>query len=118
MVRPGEMSSPFEDEGIPEVDDRASEVDEFPLPRDFPQGVDEYGVTAGDQRRDEPLTERLSRELPDGPPRPSDRPERLYEPDSDVEEVDRTAQAVAIESEEDEVYGLTAEESAMHIEPE
>ena len=119
MQDPGKMSSPFEEEGIPEVDDRTSEIEEFPLPRDFPQGVEEYGLIAEDQRRDEPLTDRLSRELPDEPPRESDALEgRLHEPDSDVEEVDQTAEAVAVEAEEDEVYGLTAEEAAIHVEPE
>lgn len=110
---------PFEDEGIPETDDRTSEYQEFPpVPRDFPQGVEEYGVTAQDQRTDEPLTNRLRREEPDRQPRANTGVEgRLYEPESEVDEIDTTKEAVALEAEGD-VYGLSAEEAAIHVEEE
>ena len=39
---------------------------------------------------------------------------RLLDPDSDIDELDVTAEAYALEAEDDSA-GLTAEEAAMHI---
>jgi hypothetical protein len=67
-----------EDEGLPDyADDTSTAFDEADRPRfsdsppalpaDNPQGVEEYGVTAAEARRAEPLDQRLLREEPDTP---------------------------------------------------
>lgn len=71
--RPGEAGIPdhadddstaYEDPMHPSV--RAPMRDSPPaMPSDSPQGVDETGVTAVEQREGEPLDERLAREEPD-----------------------------------------------------
>lgn len=68
-----------ESEGIPDHADDTStayrradrpDFDDSPpaLPSDRPLGVDEYGVTAAEQRRGEPLDNHLAREEPDALP--------------------------------------------------
>ena len=106
------------------------------FPPDHLSGVNAYGITAGEERVDEPLDERTSRELPDDlvealeheddPPTGDpawddetlvDRVGRLVEPnalDDGVDAPDVDAEAVATSYDEDD---LTAEESAMHIVP-
>jgi hypothetical protein len=116
-----------EEEGIPDYADDAStayEEAERPrfrdspanLPADEPQGIDEFGVTAAEQRHGESLDMLLEREEPDYGDReaPAERFEdetgRLVEPDEGAhtdEEKDALAGRAGGE-------GLTAEEAAMH----
>jgi hypothetical protein len=48
----------------------AEALDDDKLPDDYPPdqplGVDEYGTTAAEERWDEPIEERLEREVPEG----------------------------------------------------
>jgi len=73
--QPRHYPSP-EDEGIPDyADDTSTAFDEADRPRfndspqvfpaDRPQALDEFGLTAEEQRRGEPLARRLAREEPD-----------------------------------------------------
>jgi hypothetical protein len=55
-----DTTSAYDDPRHPRLDDSPPA-----LPADEPQGVDEYGVTAEEQRHDEPLRARLLREEPD-----------------------------------------------------
>ena len=84
----------------------------FP-PSDAPLGAEEFGVTAHEERRQEPLAERVLREEPDIEPGDDSSVGRLVEPDHGMVDMDREASAVALESEDD--GGLSAEEAAMHI---
>ena len=108
-----------------------SESDEYP-PTHL-SGVNAYGITAGEERVDEPVEERGTRELPDdlaeeldgdvvSDERQWDDPElggavgRLVEPGSDddgLDELDVESDAVASERTSDD--DLTSEESAMHV---
>lgn len=63
-----------EDEGIPDyADDTSTAYDDEPrlddspppLPADRPQAVDDFGVTAAEQRAGEPMEQRLAREEPE-----------------------------------------------------
>ena len=108
-----------------------SSPDEFP-PTHL-RGVNQYGITAGEERVDEPLEERTSRDEPDDlaieldddrapDERQWDDPElggdvgRLVDPgatDDGLDEPDVDAEAVAWEGTADD--DLSAEESAMHV---
>lgn len=131
-----------EDEGLPDLEDGTPEArwaedpQEMPLPGDEPVAADDYGVTAEEQRIDEPLGRRLSREEEDPAPEPDEEEEdeeaeapafltdtepprpsgRLIEQDEGVRD-DTEDEAVAAEAEED-IAGLSPEESAMRIQPE
>jgi hypothetical protein len=108
------MTSPFEDEGIPDV--ARDDDDTMEPPHDYPVAVEEFGTTAEEQRHGEPLELRLSRELPDVEPYPAERPGRLVAPDAGLGP-DREKDLVATDVGAD-LGGLTAEEAAMHLEPE
>lgn len=89
------------------------------VPGDRPRAATDWGTTSREERIDEPLAQRVQREVPEFDE--GDLAEaqdalapRLLEPDSDIDEIDVTAEAYALESEDDSA-GLTAEESAMHI---
>lgn len=115
-----------EEEGIPDyADDTSTAYEEADRPRfrdspaelpaDQPQGVDEYGVTAAEQRHGEPLDMMLRREEPDYAER--DTPEsfeggtgRLVEPDEGAHTDDEEAALAGRAGRE----GLTAEEAAVH----
>ncbi|GGM88520.1 hypothetical protein GCM10010106_39700 [Thermopolyspora flexuosa] len=66
--------SRFEDEGIPDLQSGTPEqqwaVDpqEEPIPADRPIAVDDFGLTAEEQREGEPLGARLAREVPEEQP--------------------------------------------------
>ena len=66
--------SRFEDEGIPDLQSGTPEqqwaVDpqEEPIPADRPIAVDDFGLTAEEQREGEPLAARLAREVPEEQP--------------------------------------------------
>ena len=69
MREPGrDPESSLEDEGIPDLQDGtpqqqwASDPQEHPVPGDEPAAVEDYGTTADEQRRPEPLDGRLARE--------------------------------------------------------
>src|SRR3954469_18422914 len=113
----------LEEEGLPQLFDpppgQDIETDQTApvVPRDRPMGVNQWGVTEAEERTDEPLYRRVRREEPDVDQRPAaeDRPApRLLQPDSDIDEVDETAEEVALTAEDDSA-GLTAEEAAVHI---
>ena len=112
--------SPFEDEGIPDLQDGtpqqqwAEDPQQAPLPGEdgFAAAAD-YGTTANEQREGEGLARRLAREQPEetGDPADTDPPAgRLVAPEQDPVE---TADDVGPDS-----GGFSAEEDAVHIEPE
>ena len=136
-----EKPSEFEAEGSPdpgladpgrlEAGDTEAVMDP---PRDSAVAVDDYGTTAAEQRDGEPLTDRLAREQDEvlsAADRPADESAgadtpfderagqgvgRLVEPDEGVRsdtEADLVAEDVGTD-----LGGYTAEESAMHLEPE
>lgn len=125
MRDPGDESLNPETEGIPQTDDRTAVDEELSLPRDFTQGAEEYGTTLEEQLTDEPLTPRLRREVPDEQPQPgmaSEQPEpgaapegQLFEPESEVDQVDTIAEVEALEDPTDELP-LSAEEAAIRLE--
>ncbi|MBV9097842.1 MAG: hypothetical protein JO079_07280 [Frankiaceae bacterium] len=137
----GEPSDPFEDEGqasaepgLPGKRITGDPQDDMPVAGDTPLAVDDYGTTAREEFLGEPLDGRLAREEPDlletappvvsdregiDNPYPADREEqvgRIVETDEGARE-DTEPDAVAIDVGVDE-GGFTAEERAMHIEPE
>jgi hypothetical protein len=115
-------------EGMPETEEAPPGIDietnseGVMAPRDYSvaAGSDPaYPVTADEQRTKESVAARAARENPDfgyaGRARPAgDAAPRLFEPDSDIEEVDLTSEEVAL-GEEDEGGAPSAEEQAMHI---
>jgi hypothetical protein len=119
----------LEAEGIPDIEepipgqDVETSDEGMMAPRDHSvaAGSDPaYPNTAAEERAGESVAARARRENPDfgqgdfGRDQESDRSPRLMEPDSDIDEVDVTAEEVA-DIGEDTDGGLTAEESAMHI---
>jgi hypothetical protein len=121
---PSELERDLEDEGVPDLegplDQKAITGDSqegVPAPRDRPGAVRDYGVTAAEQRTDEPLRRRLLREQPEvddiGASDEDEPVGRLVEPESGVDEQDLTAETVASDVGEDN-QGFTAEEAAMH----
>ena len=113
----------LEEEGQPQLYDpppgQDIETDQTApsVPRDRPLGVNQWGTTEAEERVDEPLYRRVRREQPDVDERAyaGDNPApRLLQPDSDIEEIDETAEEVAFTAEDDSA-GLSAEEAAVHI---
>jgi hypothetical protein len=133
-----EIPSRFEDEGIPDLQEGtpeqlwARDPEEAPLPGREPTAVFDWGTTAEEQREGEPLDVRLRREQRDVGPGdvPLDEgPTDLDAEDPAFEVVGRLVapdEGAHVDTEKDEVAtdvgpdfgGLTAEETAMHIEPE
>ena len=136
-----EPPSDFEAEGVPdpgvlaenETSTGQAEGTMEP-PRDRPVAADDYGTTAAEMGVDEPLDSRLAREEPDvldAADRPADESHnadtpfsegpgqgigRLVEPDEGARtdtEKDMVAEDVGTD-----LGGYSAEESAMHLEPE
>lgn len=134
-----EPPDPFEEEGLaspdPDLDDKrmtGDPQDEPAVPLDRPIAVDDYGTTALEEAEGEPLSLRLSRELPDMNqvtaaddagddvaepfPGPDERVGRLVQPDEGAHgdtEADEVATSVGTD-----LGGFSAEERAMHIDPE
>jgi hypothetical protein len=117
---------PLEQEGEPGLfspppgQDLDLDADAVVPPGDRPRASIDWGVTAAEERVDEPLFRRVRREVPevdedDVDVRP-DRPAagRLLEPDSDIEELDVTAEEVGLSGEDDDA-GLSAEELAVRV---
>ncbi len=136
-----EPPSAMEAEGIPDPGDTSTtqEVTGDPAygmepPHDTGIAVDEFGTTAEEQHDGEPLDARLSREEPDvlvavdedadesvGADTPFDEASgqgvgRLVEPDEGAR-ADTEADLVASDRGTD-LGGYSAEEAAMHLEPE
>lgn len=125
-----EANRPYQDsdmdaEGIPDLEPPVNQDEGQIPPRDYPQGVDQFGTTPSEQRQDEPLAERVLREDPE--PDPGDVPAaagtdaadplegRLVAPGSeDVDGVDDEKDEVAVLVGEDE-GAQSAEEAAMQV---
>jgi hypothetical protein len=140
-TRTPDPADPYEEAGLPATDDAlpgklitGDVQDDVVVPNDRPTYVDQYGTTDLEAELGEPLGERLAHEEPDvlsqldqpwtdsgddsGNPYPSDPEERvgrLVQPDegahSDVD-AEEYAQDVGTDT-----GGFSAEERAMHIEP-
>lgn len=120
-----EANGPYQDsemdaEGIPDLEPPVNQDEGQIPPRDYPQGVDQFGTTPAEQRQDEPLAERVLREEPE--PDAGDVPAaadplegRLVAPGSeDVDGVDDEKDEVALLVGEDE-GAQSAEEAAMQV---
>lgn len=141
MTRVPEPPSRAEAEGIPDLDlstgaQRATGQDESDLevPHDTAMAVDDFGTTSAEMHAGEPLDGRLAREEPDvlaQVDRPADESPgadtpfderagqgvgRLVEPD-EGSRPDVDADLVATDVGTD-LGGYSAEEAAMHLEPE
>ena len=108
-------------EGIPAVGD-ATDAGVIP-PRDTPQGVEEFGTTAREQRIGESLADRVEREEPEVFDRALTDPDvveqagRIVATDTDAELRDSEAGSFGLVAEGD--FGaLSAEEAAMRVEDE
>lgn len=134
-------ADPFEEEGLASQEPglagkriTGDPQDDVAVPGDDPVAVDDFGTTASEERAGEPLDLRLSREEPDFAGRsdqPADEspnadqpyPEDLEERVGRIVESDEGARAddepdaVALDVGTD-LGGFSAEERAMHIEPE
>lgn len=109
----------LESEGIPDLETPINEDEGMIPPRTHPQGVDQFGVTAAEERGDEPLAERVKREVPDLDEDSEAADEgiggRLLERGSeDVDAIDDEKDSVASLVTDDE-GALSAEEAAMHL---
>lgn len=140
MTNPrAEAADPFEEEGqastesgLPGKRITGDPQDDMAVPLDRPTAATEYGTTAREQHAREPLDRKLARELPDpgeggltgeeyaaDQPYPESNDEkagRLVAPDEGVRsdaEPDAVARSVGTDH-----GGFTAEERAMHLEPE
>lgn len=135
-----EPESAYEAEGLAEPDDLPEKEitgdaqEGIPAPGDVPLAADDYGTTAAEQAAGEPLALRLTREEPDvldaadlpvGEGAGADQPfrqgvdaavGRIIEPDEGARS-DHEPDAVAVDVGTDR-GGFTAEEAAMHVEPE
>ncbi len=119
--RPYDNGNDMDAEGIPDLEPPVNQDEGQIPPRDYPQGAEEFGVTAVEERLEEPIAERVLREEPDFGSEDyvaSDDTAvagRLIAPGSeDVDVLDAEKDEVASLFEEDE-GGLSAEEAAMHI---
>jgi hypothetical protein len=119
MSRIPETPSAYEAEGIPETD----QSEGYEPPHDALIAADEFGTTAAEMHEGEPLDGRLAREEPDVIDLASvDADEsappvgRLVESDEGAR-TDTEAEMVAADVGTD-LGGYSAEESAMHLEPE
>jgi hypothetical protein len=127
MNRIPETPSAMEAEGIPDTDDD----DSMEPPHDIAFAVDDFGTTATEMHDGEPLDGRIAREEPDvidlvnvdadesagrDDPRAGQGVGRLVESDEGAR-ADTEAEMVATDVGTD-LGGYTAEESAMHLEPE
>ena len=116
-----EHAREMDEEGIPDLETPINEDEGLIPPRDYPQGVEEFGITAAEERMDEPIADRVQREEPDfdesSVAQAADEAigGRLIEPGSeDIDVLDEEKDSIATLVTDDE-NALTAEESAMHI---
>jgi hypothetical protein len=107
----------LEDEGIPHLHDLATDEEVMP-PLDIPQGIDQHGTTAVEQREGEPLGRRLAAEQPDVDVTSSlseaRSPGRLVEEEAELGQRDRTKEMIGRAAEDDR-EGLSAEEQAVTV---
>ena len=109
-------------EGIPDLETPINQDEGLIPPRDHPQAVEEFGVTAAEERADEPLADRVLREEPDfdegAVAQAADDAiggQLVDAGSADVEGFDDEKDAVASVVGGDEDVALSAEEAAMHI---
>ncbi|HUP84045.1 MAG TPA: hypothetical protein VM143_00125 [Acidimicrobiales bacterium] len=114
--------SDMDAEGIPDLETPINEDEGLIPPRDHPQGVEEFGITAAEQRAGEPLADRVLREEPDFDEGTVAQAAddaivgQLVEPGGeDVDAIDDEKDAIAAAIGADDEVALSAEESAMHI---
>lgn len=117
-------------EGIPDLETPINDDEGIIPPGDRPIAVDEWGVTAAQERLDEPLSQRVTREVPDVRAEDIDPDDADYEfgelrdgdsatgrlvdfGDEDVDGVDDEKDAIASLLGDD--GAPSAEEAAMHI---
>lgn len=126
--RPYDNSEALDREGIPDLETPLNQDEGLVPPGDRPVAADEFGVTAREERADEPLAERVTREQRELGPDDIDLRDaerdyddqrgpagRLLERGSeDVDAVDDEKDAVASLVAEDE-GAYSAEEAAMHL---
>ncbi len=121
--RPYDQGNEMDAEGIPDIEPPINQDEGQIPPRDYPQGADEFGVTAVEERLEEPIAERVLREEPE-----PDIDEILA---ADLDDDDLVGGRLiapggedvdGVDVEKDEVAllvpdegALTAEEAAMHI---
>jgi hypothetical protein len=124
MSTPEHTTSRFEDEGIPDPEDQTPEqaaTGQGDLttepPHDYPLAVEGFGTTPAEMHDGESLTGRLAREVPEEDPYRQEPRDvgRLVEPDEGAR-TDTDKDMIAVD--DGELGGLTAEEAAMHLEPE
>lgn len=109
-------------EGIPDLEGPLPEKvatgdpqEGTPPPSDHPAAAD-YGVTAAEQSREEPLDQKLRREVPDTEVRADDRPEILVAPeDEEIDEPFDDEKDLIARGIEPGTEGLSAEEAAVHV---
>ena len=110
----------LEAEGLPAIEDQPpgleddyNQVEGMMPPRDYPVAAEDFGITAEEERMQEPLAERVLREEPDVMDGLDDSVGRLIEPDQGVAGLDDEATSIASDSADTD--GLSAEEAAMHV---
>lgn len=115
-------------EGIPNLETPINDDEGMIPPGDTPIAVDEWGVTAAEERLDEPIAERVTREVPDLRPNDidldgADDDDLRLEDGTTARFVDPADRDVSgYDDEKDVIASLvgddgapSAEESAMHI---
>lgn len=126
--RPYDNSQHLDREGIPDLETPINQDEGLVAPGDQPIAADEFGVTAREDRAEEPLADRVTREVPDVSPADIDLRDaersyteieagggRLLDPgDEDVDLVDDEKDAIGSLLGEDE-GALSAEEAALHV---
>ena len=117
----------LDSEGIPDLEGplpekaKTGDPQEGIAPPSEHPASEDYGVTDGEQRHDEPLSERLEREEPDVGDRAfveMDAETTLVRDQDEApgvrdDEKDEVARAVDVDGQ-----GLSAEEAAVHVDPE
>ena len=117
MDRPGDPRD-LEAEGLPAVEDQPPGVsdllDGIVPPRDQPLVAGGDGVTAAEQRSGETISQRATREVPEGDEEEEDEEVagRLLQPDQGVAGLDVEPEELATEV--PDLDGLSAEEQAIH----
>jgi Family of unknown function (DUF5709) len=105
----------LEAEGLPAVEDQPAGVsdllDGIVPPRDRPLVSGGDGVTAAEQRTGETISQRATREVPEGGYEDDEALGRLVQPDQGVAGLDVEADELATEV--PDVDGLSAEEQAV-----
>ncbi len=112
----------LDSEGIPVLEEPVNEDEGMMAPRDYPVAADDYGVTATEQRIDEPLAQRVAREEPEILPgeRGNDTDDQvpvLVASDDPAADEDDMAEADIEAADGRQPSGsLSPEEAAIHLE--